>query len=74
MDPGLPGVEFETHGLIASLNGKLNKNKGKTVKNDLFDPFYNKMPLRIVQTKIKSDRLLGGLNRLVYLDKHMLNF
>ena len=29
MSPGLSGVEFETHGLIASSNGKLSKKQGK---------------------------------------------
>ncbi len=28
MDPGLPGLEFETYGRIASSNGKLNKKTG----------------------------------------------
>lgn len=29
MDPDLPGVESETHGLIASSNGKLSKKQWK---------------------------------------------
>ena len=57
MDAGLPGVEFETHGRIASAVARKGGNRASSGQKQRISAFL----ARFLQLgRVKSDRLLGG--------------
>ena len=70
MDTGLPRLEFEAHGRIASAVAKTRENRAsydKNQRNSAFQaPFYR-------PGRFKTDRLLGDSNVKLDMNRVQLN-
>src|SRR5574343_383369 len=69
MDAGLPRVEFETLGRIASAVGKTRANRAPSDKNQPISAFQ---PQFHQPGRLKTDRLLGRLGMPTRGDRHLL--
>lgn len=63
MDAGVPGVEFKTHGRIASAVRKIRRNRATRAQNRLFravsarfHQFYRLKPDRLLEHSARTDK------------------